>query len=115
MNELNSNFAETIKDVSVAAMEPRSFGTGQPFVIIPKDYRSEDLEQLMTAPVRKRGQVITSNTLAVRFKHGGTLYHYQGVSAEKFEQFKTSESIGSFLGKNIKGHHDFTKIIEKKE
>lgn len=39
------------KDVSVAAMEPRSFGTGQPFVIIPKDYRSEDLEQLMTAPV----------------------------------------------------------------
>lgn len=48
-------------------------------------------------------------------KHGGTLYHYKGVSAEKFEQFKTSESIGSFLGKNIKGHHDFTKIIEKKE
>jgi uncharacterized protein YfdQ (DUF2303 family) len=73
MNELNSNFAETIKDVSVAAMEPRSFGTGQPFVIIPKDYRSEDLEQLMTAPVRKRGQVITSNTesfIAYTKKHG---------------------------------------------
>lgn len=56
-----------------------------------------------------------TDTLAVRFKHGGTLYHYQGVSAEKFEQFKSAESVGAFLGKNIKGKHEFKKIIEKKE
>ena len=37
------------------------------------------------------------------------------VDAKKFEEFKTSESMGSFLGQKIKGHHEFTKIIEKKD
>jgi nitrogen regulatory protein PII-like uncharacterized protein len=73
------------------------------------------LHKVSSSQISEIGHDPASNTLAVRSKHGGTLYHYKGVSAEKFEQFKTSESIGSFLGKNIKGHHDFTKIIEKKE
>ena len=73
------------------------------------------LHKVSSSQISEIGHDPASNTLAVRSKHGGTLYHYKGVSAEKLEQFKTSESIGSFLGKNIKGHHDFTKIIEKKE
>ena len=73
MTELNTNFAETIKEVAIASMEPRSFGAGQPFVIVPDNCRAEDLEKLMIAPVRKRGQVITSNTesfIAYTKKHG---------------------------------------------
>ena len=73
------------------------------------------LHKVSSSQISEIGHDPSSNTMAVRFKHGGTLYHYKGVSAEKFEQFKTSESIGSFLGKHIKGQHDFTKIIEKKE
>jgi hypothetical protein len=65
--------------------------------------------------IKEIGHDPKTNTLAVRFNHGGTLYHYAGVSAEKFEKFKAAESLGSFLGKHIKGHHDFSKIIEKKE
>lgn len=49
------------------------------------------------------------NTLAVKFKHGGT-YHYHDVSAEQFAAMKKSESIGSYLHKNIKPKHKFTKL-----
>lgn len=68
-----------------------------------------------SSQIKEIGHDPKTNTLAVRFKHGGTLYHYAGVTAEKFKQFKESESLGSFLGKHIKGTHEFTKIIEKKE
>lgn len=73
------------------------------------------MHSVTSSQITEIGHDPATNILAVRFKHGGTLYHYSGVTAEKFEQFKASESIGSFLGKHIKGHHDFTKIIEKKE
>ena len=68
-----------------------------------------------SSQIKEIGHDPKTNTLAVRFKHGGTLYHYAGVDAKKFEEFKTSESMGSFLGQKIKGHHEFTKIIEKKD
>jgi len=68
-----------------------------------------------SSQIKEIGHDPKTNTLAVRFNHGGTLYHYAGVDAEKFEKFKASESLGSFLGKHIKGTHEFTKIIEKKE
>ena len=68
-----------------------------------------------SSQVKEIGHDPATNTLAVRFSHGGTLYHYAGVDAKKFEEFKTSESMGSFLGQKIKGHHEFTKIIEKKD
>ncbi len=73
MTELNTNFAQTIKDISIASMEPRSFGNGQPFIVVPDGYRYENLESMMINPVRKRGQVITSNTesfIAYTKKHG---------------------------------------------
>lgn len=49
------------------------------------------------------------DTLAVKFKSGGT-YHYHGVSAEKFAEMQKADSIGRFLGANIKPHHKFTKL-----
>ena len=68
-----------------------------------------------SSQIKEIGHDPKTNTLAVRFNHGGTLYHYAGVDAKKFEQFKSAESLGSYLGKHIKGHHEFTKINEKKE
>ncbi len=53
----------------------------------------------------------SGDTLAVRFKHGGTLYHYHGVSASDFAALQKAESIGSHLGKHIKPKFKFTKII----
>ena len=54
------------------------------------------------------------DTLAVKFKSGGT-YHYHGVTAEKFDEFKAAPSIGSHFGKHIKGAHDYKRIHEEKK
>jgi hypothetical protein len=66
----------------------------------------------------KSGQIAEighdGDTLAVRFKHGGTLYHYHGVSADDFSKFQKAESLGSHLHKHIKGNFKFTKIGETK-
>ncbi len=53
------------------------------------------------------------DTLAVRFKHGGT-YHYHGVSADEYEKLKRAESIGSYLHKHIKPKFKFSKIGDSK-
>lgn len=68
-----------------------------------------------SSQIKEIGHDPKTNTLAIRFNSGGTLYHYFGVDAKKFEEFKASESPGSFLSKNIKGKHEFAKINEKKE
>ena len=68
-----------------------------------------------SSQIKEIGHDAATNTLAVRFNHGGTLYHYTGVDAEAFATFKGAESIGAHFGKHIKGAFNFTKIIEKKE
>ena len=55
------------------------------------------------------GHCAATNTLAVKFKHGGATYHYHGVTAEQFGNLQKAESIGSHLGKHIRGVHKFTK------
>lgn len=54
-----------------------------------------------------------SDTLAVKFKNGGT-YHYHGVSPDEFAKFQKAESFGAYLGKHIKTKFKFTKLGEKK-
>ena len=48
------------------------------------------------------------DTLAVKFKSGGT-YHYHGVSTAQFADLQKAESIGKALGA-IKAKHKFTKM-----
>lgn len=77
------------------------------------------MHKVTSSQIAEIGHDPKTNTLAIRF-HGrgkvpGGLYHYAGFDAKKFEQFKASESLGKYLGAHIKGKHDFTKIIEKKE
>ena len=64
-----------------------------------------------SSQVSEIGHCPTTNTLAVRYKHGGTLYHYPGITAEQFTALQKAESVGSHLGKHIKvPGHKFTKI-----
>ncbi len=42
-----------------------------------------------------------TNTLFVQYRNGGR-YTYNGVDAEKFEQLRTADSVGSFLHSQIK-------------
>ena len=49
-----------------------------------------------------------SNTLHVKFRTGGH-YSYANFPADKFEKFKAAPSHGTFLGKEIKGRHEFSK------
>ena len=66
-------------------------------------------------PVKKSSQVHsigydpTSKTMAVKFNSGG-VYHYHDVPQEKFDAMRDAESLGSHLGKHIKGAHKFTKL-----
>ena len=50
------------------------------------------------------------DTLAVKFKSGGAVYHYHGVTPDKFAEMQKSDSVGKFLHAHIKPHHKFTKL-----
>ena len=54
-----------------------------------------------------------TKTLKVQFK-GGADYFYKGVPAEHFAKLKDADSLGSYLGKHIKGTYPHEKA-EKKE
>lgn len=67
----------------------------------------------------KSGQIAEighdGDTMAVRFKHGGTLYHYHGVTADDFAKLQKAESLGSHLHQHIKPAFKFSKIEETKK
>ena len=66
-----------------------------------KDVKSSQIHSVGHCPV--------TNTLAVKFHNGGSVYHYEGVTAKQFEELHKADSIGAHLGKHIKGAHKFTK------
>lgn len=54
---------ETLLAVGAASVQFRiPDENGKPYALVPEDYRVLDLEKVMPAPVRKRGQVITTDT-----------------------------------------------------
>lgn len=68
-----------------------------------------------SSQIESIGYDTASKTLAVKFKRGG-LYHYADVPEHKHAAMMDPEaSVGTYLGKHIKGMHDFTRIEEKKE
>lgn len=52
----------------------------------------------------------SGDTLAVRFKNGGTEYRYSGVSAEQFAALQKAESLGSHFSKHIRSKIKGVKI-----
>ena len=62
-----------------------------------------------SSQVKSHGYDAASKTLAVEFKSGG-VYHYHDVPQKTYDDMKEAKSVGSFIGKSIKGVHKFTKI-----
>ncbi len=50
-----------------------------------------------------------TESLLVRFKHGGT-YRYEGVSAKKYQELMAAPSIGKHVHTHIKGSHKHSKV-----
>lgn len=56
-----------------------------------------------------------TKTLAIKFKHGGSVYHYDNVAPELYADLCAAESKGSFFGKRIKnGGFSYKKIAPVK-
>jgi hypothetical protein len=62
-----------------------------------------------SSQVKGYGYDADSKTLAVEFKSGG-VYHYRGVPLETYGAMQKAESVGKFIGANIKGSFEFSKI-----
>jgi len=50
-----------------------------------------------------------TQTLYVQFSHGGT-YSYSGVPSSVFEDFKMSQSKGTFFHTHIKNEYSYKKV-----
>lgn len=73
MSENQTDNFQILLDTGAAQVEPKSFGTAQPFVTVPEGFIVRDLEDMLPAPVRKRGNVTTTDTDSFIFytkKHG---------------------------------------------
>ena len=72
------------------------------------------MHAVTSSQIREIGHDPETNTLAVRF-NTGSLYHYAGVNAKQFDEFKGAKSIGSHFGKHFKKNekHPYTRSPEK--
>lgn len=52
---------QTLLDAGAVTVAPHDFGAAR-FVVIPDEYKAEDLERFMLTPVRKRAKVVTSDS-----------------------------------------------------
>ena len=64
------------------------------------------MQPVKSSNVKDVGHDADTNTLGVQF-HSGATYHYHDVPAEKHAALLASESIGKFIGTDIKPHHKF--------
>ena len=56
------------------------------------------------------GYDAASQTLAVRFKGGGKVYHYRDVPPEVAEAMRGSASIGSYFARHVRGKFEHEAI-----
>jgi hypothetical protein len=47
--------------------------------------------------------------MRVKFS-SGTLYEYEGVTKEQYQQLRDAESVGSHFAKHIRGNHAGKKV-----
>lgn len=71
-----------------------------------------NMTPVVSSQIAAIGHDPKTNTMAIQFPHKheatkqGSVYHYQNVSPEVFEEFKSAESIGAYFGKHIRPHSD---------
>ncbi len=73
-----------------------------------------------SSQIHSIGHDADSNTCAICFKGKdgpGHIYHYENFDAKQFEAFKSSKSIGTYFGKNVKRNklHPYAKQETKKD
>lgn len=74
------------------------------------------MQPVTSSQIAAIGHHPETNTMAIQFpsKTGsGSLYHYDNVTPEQFEAFKSAPSVGSHFIKQIKPHvdkHPYRKI-----
>jgi len=73
-----------------------------------------NMKDCASSQVNSFGYDPTTGTLAVKFQSGAT-YHYTGVTPVVYEAMYASESVGKFIGQQIKGKYDFSKQVEEKD
>lgn len=66
------------------------------------------MKPVKSSQVHSHGYDPVTKTLAVKFNSGG-LYHYHDVPQETADALDKAESVGSFLGKSVKGKFEFKK------
>ena len=71
------------------------------------------MEQAQSTTIQSHGYHPESQTMTVQFKNGKT-YAYSGVPPEVYDQYRNSESQGSFFSQNIKGRYktDFKGTVK---
>ena len=62
MQQLNNDIVKTLMAAGAVAVDVRGLNDGLPFVIVPDNYKAVNLEQMLTNPLRKTGNVITTDT-----------------------------------------------------
>jgi len=81
-----------------------------------------EMKKVKSSNIDSVGYDADKKELHVAFKGSSNkkVYVYKGVEADKAKRFAESESLGKFLGKEIKGKHEFEmrkppEIDEKQE
>lgn len=54
-----------------------------------------------------------TQVVEIAFKSGGC-YRYSDFPPEKWDRFRAAESAGKFFLSEIKGKHEFSKVVEPK-
>ena len=68
-----------------------------------------ELTEVLSTNIRAIGYEEESNTLAVKFAYGDSIYHYFQVPSEVYKLLMASPSVGSFFEANIKHKYKFQK------
>lgn len=79
-----------IFDIASALGAPRGINDGTPFVVIPNNYKVQDLERYLPQPLRKRGRITTTDMASFieyvnKHSQDDASTIYSSVDSEKFE------------------------------
>lgn len=65
----------------------------------------ENMELVDSTNITKVGYHADSKTMMVEYRNG-RVYEYRGVPQEVFQNAKDSESVGSYISRNVKGRYE---------
>ena len=70
------------------------------------------LTEVASSNVHSHGYDVANQRLFVRF-HSGGVYSYDNVPPEKYDDLQKADSVGRFIGAEIKGKHAHKRLNPK--